>query len=141
MRSRARKSRMSADINITPFTDVVLVLLIVFMVAMPSLYQTNLKVELPQGQSAEEDSSKEVVISIDNSGVIFLDDEQMDLAGLRNAMRTKVTEREGAIQSGQEMFVIVNGDRNVKYDYVVQVMDVLSEVGIKNPGLGIEIKR
>jgi biopolymer transport protein ExbD len=132
---------MSADINITPFTDVVLVLLIVFMVAMPSLYQTNLKVELPQGQSAEEDSSKEVVISIDNSGVIFLDDEQMDLAGLRNAMRTKVTEREGAMQSGQEMFVIVNGDRNVKYDYVVQVMDVLSEVGIKNPGLGIEIKK
>ena len=132
---------MSADINITPFTDVVLVLLIVFMVAMPSLYQTNLKVELPQGQSAEEDSSKEVVISIDNSGVIFLDDEQMDLAGLRNAMRTKVAEREGAMQSGQEMFVIVNGDRNVKYDYVVQVMDVLSEVGIKNPGLGIEIKK
>ena len=53
MKRRMRKSKLMAEINITPFTDVVLVLLIIFMIATPFIYQSSLKVELPQGSSSD----------------------------------------------------------------------------------------
>ena len=132
MNSARGKSRIMTDINITPFTDVVLVLLIVFMVATPALYESSLKVELPKGKTAA-DVSKDVVVTIDAGGGIYLDGERTSLDELREAMKERVS-------SGEEMFVIVDGDRNVKYDAVVQVMDALAQAGVKNPGLGIETK-
>ncbi|MDR0311685.1 MAG: biopolymer transporter ExbD [Acidobacteriota bacterium] len=127
------KPRIMADINITPFTDVVLVLLIVFMVATPALYESSLKVELPHGTTAE-DARKDVVVTIDADGGIYLDDRRVDLENLGKAVMEMTA-------SGLEPQVIVNGDRNVKYDAVIAVMDVLAQSGVKNPGLGIEIKR
>ena len=128
------KSRITADINITPFTDVVLVLLIVFMVATPALYESNLKVELPQGTTPAEDTSRDVVVTINADGGIYLDVERVSLEDLGKAMLEMIA-------AGQETRVIVNGDRNVKYDAVMDVMDALARAGVKNPGLGIELKR
>ena len=127
------KSRIMTNINITPFTDVVLVLLIVFMMATPALYESNLKVELPQGMTVE-DTRKDVVVTIDADGGIYLNDRRVDLENLLKAAKEMIT-------SGQDPQVIVNGDRNVKYDSVIEVMDVLAQAGVKNPGLGIDIKR
>ena len=127
------KSRIAADINITPFTDVVLVLLIVFMVATPALYESSLKVELPRGTTVE-DTRKDIVVTIDAKGVIYLDDRLIDLKNLGKAV-SELTD------SGLNTQVIVNGDRNVKYDAVIEVMDALAHAGVKNPGLGIDIKR
>jgi len=127
------KSRITADINITPFTDVVLVLLIVFMVAAPALYESSLKVELPQGTTVE-DIRKDIVVTIDAEGRIYLDDRRIDLINLGKAV-SEITD------SGLNTQVIVNGDRNVKYDAVIEVMDALAQAGVKNPGLGIDIKR
>ena len=128
------KSRMVTDINITPFTDVVLVLLIVFMVATPALYESNLKVELPHGTTPSEDTSRDVVVTIDAEGGIHLDTRRVSLEELGKA----ALEMTG---SGEETRVIVNGDRNVKYDAVIEVMDMLARSGITSPGLGIELKR
>ena len=122
------------DINITPFTDVVLVLLIVFMVATPALYESNLKVELPQGTTPADDIKRDVVVTIDAEGGIYLDERRVSLQGLGKAMR-EMTAAEA------ETRVIVNGDRNVKYDAVIDVMDALARSGVKSPGLGIELKR
>ena len=133
MKTARGKSRITADINITPFTDVVLVLLIVFMVATPALYESSLKVELPQGSTAE-DTRKDVVITIDADGGIYLDDRRVDLESLGKAVKEMIA-------PGQEPQVIVNGDRNVKYDAVIEVMDALAQAGVKNPGLGIDIRR
>jgi biopolymer transport protein ExbD len=122
------------DINITPFTDVVLVLLIVFMVATPALYESNLKVELPRGTTPADDTSKDVVVTIDADGGIYLDDRRVSLEDLGKAMLEMTAAKE-------ETRVIVNGDRNVKYDSVIDVMDALARAGVKSPGLGIELKR
>ena len=134
MKSVSGKSRMMTDINITPFTDVVLVLLIVFMVATPALYESNLKVELPRGTTPTDDTSKDVVVTIDADGGIYLDDRRMNLESLGKAMLEMTA-------TGGETRVIVNGDRNVKYDAVIDVMDALARAGVKRPGLGIELKR
>ena len=129
-----KKTRIMTDINITPFTDVVLVLLIVFMVATPALYESNLKVELPQGTTPADDTGKDVAVTIDAEGKIYLDDRSVSLEDLSRAMLEMTA-------TGQETRVIVNGDRNVKYDAVIDVMDTLARAGVKNPGLGIELKR
>ena len=133
MKKRERKSNLMAEINITPFTDVVLVLLIIFMIATPFIYQSGIKVQLPQGSTSEE-MSKDIIITVDAQGNVFLEDTKLDLNTLKFKMIAMLRDKTDA-------FVIVNGDKNARYDSVIQVMDVLTQAGVKNPGLGIELKR
>lgn len=133
MKKRARKSKLMVEINITPFTDVVLVLLIIFMIATPFIYQSSMKVELPQASKSEE-TSRDVIININAQGQVFLEDTKVDLESLKYKLTAMV-------RSKPDTSVIINGDKNVKYDSVVQVMDVLTRSGVKNPGLGIELKK
>ena len=132
MKSKVKKSKLMAEINITPFTDVVLVLLIIFMIATPLIYQSSIKVELPRGSTSEE-MSKDIIIAINARGDVFLEDTKVDLDTLKRRIMALV-------RSKADVLVIVNGDKNVKYDSVIQVMDVLTRAGVKNPGLGIELK-
>jgi len=122
-----------AEINITPFTDVVLVLLIIFMIATPFIYQSSMKVQLPKASKSEE-TSRDIIITINAQGDVFLEDARVDLDTLKYKL-------EGMLRSKSDASVIVNGDKNVRYDSVIQVMDVLTRSGVKNPGLGIELKR
>ena len=124
---------MMAEINITPFTDVVLVLLIIFMIATPFIYQSSMKVQLPQATKSAE-TSRDVIIIINAEGGVFLDDARIELDALKDKLKTMV-------QKNPDLSVIINGDKNVRYDAVIQVMDVLTQSGVKNPGLGIELKK
>ena len=133
MKKRAKKSKLMVEINITPFTDVVLVLLIIFMIATPFIYQSSMKVQLPQASKSEE-TSRDVIININAQGQVFLEDAKVDLESLKYKLTAMV-------RSKPDTSVIINGDKNVKYDSVVQVMDVLTRSGVKNPGLGIELKK
>jgi biopolymer transport protein ExbD len=122
-----------AEINITPFTDVVLVLLIIFMIATPFIYQSSMKVQLPQASTSEE-ASRDIIITVNAQGDVFLEDAKVDLETLKYKLMAMM-------RSKSDASVIVNGDRNVKYDSVMQVMDILTRSGVKNPGLGIELKK
>jgi biopolymer transport protein ExbD len=122
-----------AEINITPFTDVVLVLLIIFMIATPFIYQSSMKVQLPQVSKSEE-TSRDIIITINAQGDVFLEDNKLDLESLKYRLTAMVKNK-------PDTSVIINGDKNVKYDSVMQVMDVLTRSGVKNPGLGIELKK
>jgi len=122
-----------AEINITPFTDVVLVLLIIFMIATPFIYQSSMKVQLPQASKSEE-TSRDIIVTINAQGDIFLDNAKVDLDTLRYRLLA-------ATRNKPDTSVIINGDKNVRYDSVIQVMDVLNRSGVKNPGLGIDLKK
>src|SRR5512139_1848529 len=133
MRRRRRDAKLMAEINITPFTDVVLVLLIIFMIATPFIYQSSTRVELPKASISQE-NPRDIIITINARGEVFLDDSKMDL----DVLKYKLT---AMMRAKPEAFVIINGDKNVRYDSVIQVMDVLTRSGVKNPGLGIELKK
>ena len=117
----------------TPFTDVVLVLLIIFMIATPFIYQSSVKVQLPKASKSEE-SSRDIMININAQGEVFLEDAKLDLETLKYRLTARVKNK-------PDTSVIINGDKNVRYDAVIQVMDVLTQAGVKNPGLGIELKK
>jgi len=133
MKRKTKKSKLMAEINITPFTDVVLVLLIVFMIATPFIYQSSMKVDLPQASKTDE-TPKDIIITINAKGEVFLEDAKVDLERLKSKLSAMLKDKADAL-------VIVNGDKNVKYNSVVQVMDVMTQSGVKNPGLGIEVKK
>lgn len=122
-----------AEINITPFTDVILVLLIIFMIATPFIYQSSTKVELPQA-SASEETSKDLIVTINAQGEIFVDEAKTDLDTLKYKLMAKV-------RGKPNLSVIINGDKNVKYDSVIKVVDILNQSGIKHTALGIELKK
>jgi len=133
MRRRTKTPKLMAEINITPFTDVVLVLLIIFMIATPFIYQSSMKVQLPQATKSAE-TSRDVIITINAEGEIFFEDARIDLDVLKDKLKALT-------QNNPDLSVIINGDKNARYDAVIQVMDILTQVGVKNPGLGIELKK
>ena len=136
MKRRVKKTAILSEINITPFTDVVLVLLVIFMIATPFIYQSSMDVQPPQVSkaSSSQESVPDIVVTINDSGEVFLDNAQVDLTTLRTKLRA-------AVQGKPDTSVIVNGDRNTRYDAVIQVLDVLTQAGVRNPRLGIEEKR
>ena len=133
MKRRMKRPKVMAEINITPFTDVVLVLLIIFMIATPFIYQSSMKVQLPQGSKSEE-NPRDIIITINSQGDVFLEDSQLNLTTLKYKISAMVKGKPDA-------FVIINGDKEVKYNVVMQVMEVLTQSGVKNPGLGIELTK
>lgn len=123
-----------AEINITPFTDVVLVLLVIFMITTPIILQSGIKVQLPRASSAEAESSKNVVISIDTAGNIFVEKRKIPLDGLKEELTA-------VLGSKPDSAIIIKGDKEVKYDTVIQVLDTAKQCGAKKFALGVEVKR
>jgi biopolymer transport protein ExbD len=139
MKKRERNSRLIADINIAPFTDVILVLLIIFMVTTPFIYRSSIKIALPQvshNEGAME--SKDINVTITSSGDIYLENQRFNLRFDLSLFRFKLR---SLAQKYSDPAIIINGDRNTKYDYVVQVVDVASREGIKHLILATEFKR
>ena len=139
MRRRERNSRLIAQINIAPFTDVILVMLIVFMVTTPLIYRSSIKIALPQVSHNQQPlESRDINVSITSAGEIFMDNERYNLKFDLDVFKFRLKQ---LTKSYREPAIIINGDRNVKYDYVVQVIDAASKVGIKHLVLATEFKR
>ena len=136
---RRRNSKLIAEINIAPFTDVILVLLIVFMVTTPLIYRSSIKIALPRVSSNQQPlESKDINVSITSAGDIYLENERYNLKMDLDVFKFKLKQ---IMKSYHDPAIIINGDRNVKYDYVVQVIDAASKVGIKHLVLATEFKR
>ncbi len=127
-RGRSRRSRLMSEINVTPFVDVMLVLLIVFMVTAP-LLTVGVPVDLPETRAPALGQDPEpLAVTIDNGGQIYLQDTPIDIEEL-------VPRLEAIAQSGYDQRVFVRGDRTVAYGVVAEVMGLLSSAGFTRIGL------
>jgi biopolymer transport protein TolR len=133
-RSRNRRNGLIAGINITPFTDVVLVLLIIFMIATPLLIRSEIKVNLPRTTTAEAAPQKTVVVTIDAAGAVYVDGARVPLADLRSALAATLAKRPNSP-------VIVMGDRDVRYDLVVRVLEIARSSGVGKLSLAVQVKK
>ncbi|MFU8764466.1 MAG: protein TolR [Haliea sp.] len=136
--SRSRsKRRPMADINVVPYIDVMLVLLIIFMVTAPMLMQ-GVQVDLPTANAEPVDNqdSEPLIISIDSSGQLFLNLGEDEKQALELAT---ITQRVGVVmRRSPEKPVLVWGDRAVPYGEVVTLMAALQEAGAPRVGLVTE---
>ena len=139
MRRRQRNAKLIADINIAPFTDVILVLLIVFMVTTPLIYRSSIKIALPRVSHNQQPlESKDINVSITSAGEVYLNNEKYNLRLDSDIFKFKLKH---LMKTYNDPAIIINGDRNVKYDYVVQVIDAASKAGIRHLVLATEFKR
>lgn len=120
-----------ADINVTPFVDVMLVLLVIFMVTAPMMTE-GLDVELPQVQAAEvlPTENDHMILSIKSDGALFLDEYPTSLADLDSVLRNTV------VTPGKQLFL--RADKAVPYGVVMEVMGRVRAVGITNLGMVAE---
>ena len=132
--SRGRGRRTINEINMVPFIDVMLVLLIIFMVTAPMI--TPSMVDLPSvGKAAKQpDQVIQIVVQKDDSLEMVNDSktQKINMDSLANTVRMA--------QTGQaNPAVVISADRNVKYETVVKVMDTLQRAGIQRVGLSVQL--
>ncbi len=123
-----------SEINVTPFVDVMLVLLVIFMVTTPILYQ-GVDVNLPKTESQAMpslDREKKVVVTLNSDGEIFIEDEQLSLSELRIEIRTLMSEQGKEVR---EEDVFLRADTSVPYGTVVEVMSEIRNAGVTKLGL------
>lgn len=126
-----------ADINVVPYIDVMLVLLIIFMVTAPLLKQ-GVDVDLPQAPAKAMDvnSPEPVIISVDEKGLVYLNISSNPDSPLENA--ELVDQVKSALAKQSKRPVMVRGDRNVIYQNIVNVLVQLQQAGIDSVGLVTE---
>jgi biopolymer transport protein ExbD len=138
MKSRREKRHIVAKIDITPFTDVVLVLLIIFMVATPMIYQGKIKVNLPEASAAKsQDKVESIDLFVRESGLVYLDDRAYSLPADEESFRSRFARR---LAETNDPTIVLNGDRNVRYDSIVRVVDVMTGLKVRKILLGTNVK-
>lgn len=126
---RHRKKKQMAEINVVPYIDVMLVLLVIFMVTAPLLTE-GVKVDLVQADAKPIDSKElePVILSVDVEGKYFIDKESKEPEAIR-AYAAAVLRRNPKVE------FMVRGDKNVAYEAVVNAMVLLQQAGVPSVGL------
>jgi len=132
-RQRGRGSRRApmADINVTPFVDVMLVLLIIFMVTAPLLV-TGVPVELPESRANALDQKDEPVeIAIDKAGATFIDGTEVP----QNDLPARLEEIAAAQDADNPRQIMLRGDTTISYGQMMRVMGELNRAGLNSVSL------
>lgn len=123
-----------SEINVTPFVDVMLVLLIVFMVTAP-LLSVGVPVDLPKTRAATlNDTTEPLVVSINNKGVVYLQQKPVTLEQL-------VPRLMAVTNAKPDTKIFVRGDRVIEYGLVMEVMGRISAAGYKKVSLLAELPK
>lgn len=124
-----RKKEGFNTINVTPFVDVMLVLLIVFMVTAPML-KVNVPINLPKvsgGNSSKESSKKKYILSIDKHGMIYFNNTQTTYSHLQKLII------DANVPDGEKLYV--RGDKDASYGRIMELITFLSSIGYVNIAL------
>lgn len=132
-RRRSRRHAPMAEINVTPFVDVMLVLLIIFMVAAP-LLQVGVPLELPQAKGQQLQANKEpLAVSVRDNGEVFIGETQVGIDDIKAKL-------EAIAANGYDETIFVRADKGVPYGLVAQVMGRISAGGFKKISLVTDLE-
>ena len=118
------RGRTLSEINVTPFVDVVLVLLIIFMITAPVL-QSGIEVAVPKTKTVKEITEERVVISITRTQRVFLGNDPVNINEIGSKLRQKIRDPE-------HQSIYVRADENVPFGAFATVMDAVQQAGITN---------
>ena len=118
------------EINITPFVDVVLVLLIIFLITAPMLIR-GIDVNVPRSSSRNIEPEERLVVAISKDQVVYLDDQPITLPRLEKVLA-------GLRERNPSASIYIKADQDVPYKWVIQVMDAAKKAGIDKLGMMTE---
>ena len=128
---RRKATRLMADINVTPFVDVMLVLLVIFMITAP-LMQHGMDLELPE-ESTQTVAAKDVpTVSVRSNKTIYWNKEKMA------TMMTLTEKLTGYLKKQKDGAVYFRADRSLDYGFVIKVMATIRRAGVQNIGMMTE---
>lgn len=119
------------EINITPFVDVVLVLLVIFMVTAPMMVKDILGLELPKVSNSDGQSASTLGISVSSQGQIFLNGEFVTDSELQSRLQELV-------KNNPQVQAVIGADGNSKHADFVKVIDLIKSVGLENFAIQVE---
>ena len=122
------------DINITPFVDVVLVLLVIFMVTAPMMIKTSMELELPSAKNTDEIEQTALGITILKSGNVMLNGELISPTDLEQKIRS-------SIKLNPKNQVIIIADKMATHGMVIELLDRIKGVGATNFAFQVEKKK
>ncbi len=135
--SRRRRRPVMSEINVTPFVDVMLVLLIVFMVSAP-LLTVGVPIDLPQSQAkALPQDNEPLTVSVNVGGLVYLQDKQIELDDLVPKLKAIIDARHG--DPNEQIYV--RGDRKVDYGTMMKVMGRISGAGYHKVALVTNVEQ
>jgi biopolymer transport protein TolR len=136
-RRRGRRRAVMSEINVTPFVDVMLVLLIVFMVSAP-LLTVGVPIDLPQSQAKALGQDKEpLTLSVSVDGKVFLQKDEIKLDDLIPKLKAVIEARGGK----PDDLIYVRGDKKVDYGTMMRVMGRISGAGYHRVALVTEVEQ
>jgi len=136
-RSKRRRRPVMSEINVTPFVDVMLVLLIVFMVSAP-LLTVGVPIDLPQSQAkALEQNNEPLTVSVNTQSQIFLQNDEIKLDDLLPKLQAIIGARGGTSND----LIYIRGDRTVAYGMMMRVMGRISGAGYHRIALVTEVEQ
>jgi biopolymer transport protein ExbD/biopolymer transport protein TolR len=128
--NRGQTQTAMSEINVTPFVDVVLVLLIIFMITAPVL-QSGIEVAVPKTRTVKEITEERLVLTIDRQQRVFLGNDPINI----NEIPAKLRER---LRDPERMQVYLRSDENVPFGAFATVMDSVKQAGITNVSIVTE---
>lgn len=135
MKNRLETKGIMGEINMVPFIDITLILLIIFMVMTPFIVQSQLNVDLPTASSVNKISEDNVIrIEINKDGKIFVEDRQVSLQNLTEELTLR-------LGRSREKTILVQADKAVSIEKVVAVFDTAKKLGAAKLGIGVLEKR
>ncbi|KTD62762.1 protein TolR [Legionella shakespearei] len=138
IRAKVKRERPISEINVVPYIDVMLVLLVIFMITAPMLSQ-GVTVDLPKAasQTLQPTDREPIIVSVNQQGTYFLNISSTPADPIESqALVVRVAaELQLASESGQKLNVLVKGDQGVPYGKVVQAMALLKQAGAEQVGL------
>ena len=144
---RTGSSELFSSINIIPFTDIVLVLLIIFMVSIPSLIQSSLGVKLPKAQSGVSSQATKITITVNNQGKVSISGKEIPinklaqtLSQLKEKQALTQNAKKNSIHSPPPFHATLNADEHALHGQVIKVLDILRSVGVSNIYVGTNKK-
>lgn len=115
-----------SDINITPFIDIMLVLLIIFMMTSSVGFQSGLDINIPSSSSVAKGEEKEgILVSLDINGILFVD-------GVKSSLKDLKTNISKALTTTNSKLVVFEGDKNSSLEKTLEIIDIAKSAGAQS---------
>lgn len=125
------RDKIISEINITPLTDVMLVLLVIFMVTTPLLVMQSFKIKLPKAVSAGTEAGKGITLSIAAGGAVYLNNKAVKMEGLFDSIKSE-------LKTASDKTVIIKADKDIPHGMVVKVLDTAKRAGAEKLSIATE---
>lgn len=122
-----------SEINVTPFVDIILVVLIIFMVTTPIIMNPSVQINLPKAASGDQTVPSHLNVSIDKSGEVFLNGKKVSIKELS-------TETKSQVGQNADLQAIVSADSDVTHGRVIEVIDAIKTSGVTKFAISISKK-